>query len=194
MGDVTLLTGGPTYVYVDEGAGDIDIGFTKDGVEITGEIAFFDLMADQIGETIANSILNGVRNVEVKFNFAEYTLSNLARAWPNAVDLQDDTTSTKKAVDFRALAGSDLLTRSRKWTLKPASLADGLAITDKNQWVTIWKGAPAGPLSLTYQSGTQRIIPATLRIFPDSTKKNSLFWAGDPTVVDANESGFWPAP
>ena len=192
--DAALLTGGPTAVYVDDGAGDIDIGFTKDGVELTGEIAYMDLITDQLGETIANSVLNGVRNVEVKFNFAQWDLLLIARAFPNSVKLQDDTTATKKAVDFRALAGSTLLSRAKKWTLKPHDPTTGIATTDKAHWVTIWKATPSGPLSQSFSSGNQRVIPVTLRVFPDTSKSNSFFWWGDPTVVDANESGFTALP
>lgn len=187
MGDTALLIQGPAKLYYDN-SGLVDFGFTKDGIKLDYEPLTMDLVADQLGDTPARTVLTGAK-ASVTANLAEYTLVNLKWALANAVPLQDDVTSTKKKVSIRPLAGKT--PTQRKFVIKPIDPATGVETTNKDLWVTIPKGCLLGPASMSFGHRDQRVIPITIVCYPDTdANKNELLFFGDETVVDANESGF----
>lgn len=188
--DSALLVAGPALVLVDMSGTDTDVGATRGGVRLNRDLRTLELNADELGDEPAAEIIMG-STATVTFEFAEYTLQNLRRAFPDMVTLQDDVTSTKQAVEQRALVGKNLLASARKWLIKPIDPVTGIATTDQNKWITLYKASPsAGSIELIYAHDTQRTIPMVLRCFSDPANKNRKFRIGDPTIVDANESGF----
>lgn len=191
MGDTALLAAGPARAFVDIASSDVDVGFIRGGIRIIREIRTLELMADELGDEPANEIIKG-SVITLSFNFAELTLENIARAFAEATTLQDDVTATKKAVELRPKVGKSLLSQARKWLFKPIDAATGDVTTDQNKWITAYKASPtAGSIELLYSHEEQRVIPVTLRCYADtSANKYRKLRIGDPTIVDANESGF----
>jgi len=170
---------------------DTEIGFTKGGVKVDVVPHVLNLLADQLGSTEANTIITGV-SAKVHVPFAEITLLTFARAFSNAVPLQDDTTGSKKRVEIRPLSGKSLLAIAKTMTLKPIDPNTGVETTNKDLWVTIPLAAPdESNITIDYAAENQRILDVSFKCFPDTdTNKNRLLFFGDSTVVDANESGF----
>lgn len=191
MGDIAKLAAGPCQVLVDISGTDTDVGFTLGGVTIRRELRMLDLMADELGDDPGNQVITG-NTVEIEFALAEETLINLRRVLIDSVTLQDDTTSTKQAVEIRSLTGKSVVNERRKWLFKPIDPTTGVATTDQNKWITAYKAAPAaGTFEIAYKHDSQRTIPVTLRCYADSAaNKYRKLRFGDTTIVDANESGF----
>jgi hypothetical protein len=190
MGDTAKLAAGPCLVLVDMSGVDTDVGYTKGGITIRRNLRLLDLMADELGDDPGNQVIVG-NTVDIQFAFAEESLVNLRRTLLDSVTLQDDVTSSKQAVEVRSLTGRTTASSQRKWTFKPIDPATGVATTDQNKWITAYKAAPTTEsFELIYKHDEQRVIPITLRCFADSANKNRKIRFGDPTITDANESGF----
>lgn len=186
MADTALLLQGPAWLYYDN-SGLVQFGYTKDGIMLEVEPLTMDLVADQLGDTPARTILTGVK-AQVKTNLAEFSLVNLKLVMANAVPLQDDVTSTKKKVSIRPLAGKT--PTQRKFVIKPIDAATGVETTNKDLWVTIPKGCLIGPTSINFNHREQRVTPIVITCYPDVANASEVLFFGDETVVDANESGF----
>jgi len=188
MGTKGNLLSGPCLVYVDEGSGLVDVGYTKGGVKIDVTPKVKTFTVDQEGDSPAVRYISGVE-CKVMFSLAEYTLPNLKRAFLNAVPLQDDTTPANKKLDIRPLAGKAIT--GKKWVIKEIDPSTQAATTDKSKWVTIPNGAPSdSTVSISLTTEALALIPVTLECLPDEANKQVQIFFGDETVVDANESGF----
>jgi hypothetical protein len=183
--DLTLLSGGPARVYVDVASTLTEVGHLFGGVDVNiPEPAVMDLMADELGQTPADGVYNGMSaRPSVVIRMAEFSLTNLQRAIPNSTLITDGTTPTKKRLEVRSVSGTKLSAGATKWVVKPIDPSTGAVSTDANTWVTVHKGVAIGAVNTSYKNGEQRVIELTLTALPDGTSNNRTISYGDITAT-----------
>jgi hypothetical protein len=93
---------GPCKVYYD----DVDLGYTKGGVEVTVSSDTYEVTVDQFGSTPVEEIITG-RNVVIKTPLAETTMENLVKIMPGATLVTTPAVKAVGTVDFTANAAAD---------------------------------------------------------------------------------------
>lgn len=148
MGTVAnLLVGAGTI-----SLGDVDVGYTDDGLTIGLEKEFVDLEADQ-----SIGILGKVKVREVcliKTNLLEPTLTNLNKIW-------DAGTVSSGILSF---GGNSQVTEHE---LVFVGTAPG---TDVTRTVTIYKAVSIEPGEHSYKKGEKTMIPVTFQAIIDTSK------------------------
>ncbi len=184
--DLSLLTGGPARAYIDISSVLTEVGHLNGGIDINHpEPALMELMTDELGETPADAVFNGRQPDTAVVRLAEISLAQLERGIPNAVLITDSTTSTKKKVLVRPVAGTKLSAVAAKWVFKPIDPATGEVSTDANAWVTIPKGAVVGAVTRSFKKGEQQTLEITIRALPDPANDNATVIYGDVTATAA---------
>lgn len=183
--DLTLLSGGPARVYVDVSGTLTEVGHLFGGVDVNiPEPAIMDLMADELGNTPADGVYNGMSaRPTIVIRLAEYSLENLARAIPNSMLITDGTTPSKKRLEVRSVSGTKLSADATKWVVKPIDPSTGAVSTDANTWVTAHKGVAISSVTTAFKTGEQRVIELTLTCLPDGTNNNRMVSYGDITAA-----------
>lgn len=152
----------------------IDLGYTKGGVEVTVKTDTHKVNIDQFGKTPINEYIMG-RDVQVKVPLAETTLENLVKIMPGATLITDGVDPTKKVVNVNTGVGTNLLDIAQSLVLRPVGK------TDASEDFTIFKAATAGALNFAYKLEDERIFNVEFSGYPDSNGK--LFAVGDTTAV-----------
>lgn len=152
---------------------EIDLGFTKGGVEVEVATNTHEVTVDQLGETPIDEIITG-RTVTVTVPLAETTLENLVAIMPGATLVTDGTTPTKKKVAVTTGVSLSLLDLAQKLVLRPKG-------TTGAEDFTIHKAMTAGAISFAYNTDTERVFNVTFKGYADAT--GNLFSVGDDTAV-----------
>jgi hypothetical protein len=153
----------------------VDLGGTTEGVTLSIKTSFADIMVDQYGKTVLNSVVSG-HTFGVKCVFAETAdKTKWKQAFPN---FQLVSTSTGLFVINMAV-GDDLLSHAGKLILHPLSKPDA----DLSEDVTINLAACKGASELKYGPDKQVGLAVDFEIFPDTTVSPARFMTyGDPTI------------
>lgn len=152
----------------------VDLGYTKGGVEVTVKTDTHKVNIDQFGKTPINEYIMG-RDVQVKVPLAETTLDNLVKIMPGATLITDSIDPTKKVVNVNTGVGTNLLDIAQALVLRPVGK------TDASEDFTIFKAATAGALNFAYKLEDERIFNVEFSGYPDANGK--LFAVGDTTAV-----------
>ena len=152
----------------------VDLGYTKGGVEVTVKTDTHKVNIDQFGKTPINEYIMG-RDVQVKVPLAETTLENLVKIMPGATLITDGVDPTKKVVNVNTGVGTNLLDIAQALVLRPVGK------TDASEDFTIFKAATAGALNFAYKLEDERIFNVEFSGYPDANGK--LFAVGDTTAV-----------
>jgi hypothetical protein len=155
---------------------EVDLGFTKGGVEFDVTTDTHEVMVDQFGNTPISEYIMA-RKVSVSVPLAETTLDLMVTVMPGAVLVTDGTTPTKKKVTVPTGIGSNLLLMAKQMILHPVGLLD----TDKSEDITIPLCATAGALKFAYKVDDERIFNVEFKAYPDSN--GLMFTVGDPTAA-----------
>lgn len=153
----------------------VDLGYTKGGVEVTVKTDTHKVNIDQFGKTPINEYIMG-REVTVKVPLAETTLDNLVKIMPGATLVTDAVTPTKKVVNVQTGIGTNLLDIAQALVLRPVGK------TDASEDFTVFKAATAGALNFAYKLEDERIFNVEFSGYPDATT-GKLFAVGDTTAV-----------
>jgi len=154
----------------------VDLGYTKGGVEVTVKTDTHKVNVDQFGKTPINEYIMG-REVMVKCPLAETTLENLVAIMPGATLVQG-TTDEKDVVNVTTAIGTSLLDIAQKLVLHP--IAKGA--TDYSEDFTVFKAATAGALTFAYKLEDERVFNCEFNGYPDPVT-SKLFAVGDTTSV-----------
>ena len=152
----------------------VDLGYTKGGVEVTVKTDTHKVNIDQFGKTPINEYIMG-RDVQVKVPLAETTLENLVKIMPGATLITDGVDPTKKVVNVNTGVGTNLLDIAQTLVLRPVGK------TDASEDFTVFKAATAGALNFAYKLEDERIFNVEFSGYPDANGK--LFAVGDTTAV-----------
>jgi len=154
---------------------EVDLGYTKGGVEVSVTTDTHEVNVDQFGKTPINEYIMG-RKVTVKVPLAETTLDNLVKIMPGAVLVSDATDPTKKVVNVPTAIGTNLLDIAQELVLHPV----GKPESDKSDDFTVFKAATAGALNFAYQLENERIYSCEFNGYPN--EDGDLFAVGDTTA------------
>lgn len=155
----------------------VDLGYTKGGVEVDVSTDTYPVTIDQFGESVINEYIMK-RNVKVTLPLAETTLDNLVKIMPGATLVVDDLDPTKRRVDVTNGVGTNLLSIAKELVLHPIDLP----ANDLSEDFIVPLAATAGALKFAYKHNEERIFNTEFTGYPDSTTK-VLFKVGDKTAV-----------
>lgn len=152
---------------------DIDLGYTKGGVEVEVATETHEVQVDQFGKSPVDEVIMG-RTVTAKIPLAETTLENLVKIMPGATLVGSGT--DKKVVVSNGV-GTSLLKIAKKLTLHPKANA----VADKSDDFTIPLAGTAGALQFAYKLEDERIFNVTFKGYPDPASQ-VLFVVGNESV------------
>lgn len=156
---------------------EVDLGYTKGGVEFDVSTDTHEVMIDQFGNTPISEYIMA-RKVSVSVPLAETTLELMVTVMPGAELVTDGTTPTKKKVTVPTGIGSNLLTLAKQLILHPV----GLDEADKSEDITIPFAMTAGALKFAYKVDDERIYNVEFKAYPDS-ETGVMFIVGDPSAA-----------
>lgn len=170
----------------------IYLGLTKGGTTLTYTPEFYDITADQTGNTPLDSILIG-EAVQVTASLLDTTIEHIAAVAPTA-DKEVEGGKTK-AVTFGRRPGLRLGDRSGVLRVHPVSA--GIGKTDKD--VIIYRAANKASLELAYELENEWVIPCEFVGLVDDFRPegDQLFRIGDYThytEVEKRIVSFWITP
>lgn len=149
--------------------GTTDLGSTFGGVKFRYSEEDTPVMEDQEGTASVDDIITGYK-CEI-----EVPLTRMALASLNSVLAGCSGSGTEVAsgyITVRASVGTSRYDRAQKLTLKP--IVGGVASTDSDEWLIVWKSSPRPDFELAYDATGQRIYKLMFKGFADTT-------AGKPT-------------
>ena len=170
----------------------IYLGLTKGGTTLTYTPEFYDITADQTGNTPLDSILIG-EAVQVVASLLDTTVDHIATVVPTAdKEVEDGKT---KAVTFGRRPGLRLGNHAGVLRVHPVSA--GVGKTDKD--VIVYRAANKASLELAYQLEDEWVIPCEFVGYPDDFRPegDQLFRIGDYTeYVEPQKRivSFWITP
>lgn len=170
----------------------IYLGLTKGGTTLTYTPEFYDITADQTGNTPLDSILIG-EAVQVVASLLDTTVDHIATVVPTA-DKEVENGKTK-AVTFGRRPGLRLGNHAGVLRVHPISA--GVGKTDKD--VIVYRAANKANLELVYQLEDEWVIPCEFVGYPDDFRPegDQLFRIGDYTeYVEPQKRivSFWITP
>lgn len=151
----------------------IDLGHTREGVEISYEPVHKDVMVDKYGETVVEKYLNGEK-LTAKVALAEYTIANLRNAIPQSTFAGAANTR----ITIGAAAGKTAKVDSYQLVLHPVN--EGTRVHD----IVFHKAYVASTIVLPHKNDEERVIEVTFEALLDETKSdgNYLGLIGDSTT------------
>lgn len=155
---------------------DVDLGYTKGGVEVEVGTETHKVTVDQFGMTEINEYIMK-RTVAVKIPLAETTLENLVATMPGSTLVVDSVDPLKRRVDVGTGIGTNLLDIAQELRLRPVG-----NLTAAEDFVIPLAATP-GALSYAYKFDDERVFNASFTGYPDPAT-GVLFKVGDPTAVD----------
>lgn len=150
----------------------VDLGYTKGGVEVTVKTETYKSNVDQFGKTTINETVIG-REVMAKVPLAETTLENLVSIMPGATLVVDGVDPEIRHVDVTVGTGISLLETAKELRLHPIGKPD----LDKSEDFVIPLANTAGSLSFAYKLEDERIFECEFTGYPDPVTKK-LFYVG----------------
>jgi len=154
----------------------VDLGYTKGGVEVEVTTDTHKVTVDQFGETEINELITR-RSVIVTAPLAETTLENMVKIMPGAVLVTDTVDPTKKRVDVKTGVGMSLLDLAKELRLHPKELPED----DQSEDFIIPKAATPGAITFAYRTNEERVFNVQFTGYPDPATE-LLFTFGDPTA------------
>lgn len=156
----------------------VDLGYTKGGVEVDVSTTTKKVTVDQFGESEINEIITG-RSIKVKVPLAETTLENLVAIMPGATLVTDSIDPTKKRVDVTNGVGTSLLALAQELRLHPTDLPAG----DLSEDLVINKAMTPGAMQFAYKVDDERVFNCEFTGYPDAANGNVLYSVGDTTAT-----------
>lgn len=177
MGNSANIRIGQRQIFIDYGAGEVDLGHTKGGVEFTFEREFEDLTVDQYGTSPLDMALQG-NNLLAKVFLAEITRTNISRAITEG--RFDEGGAGDSKLGLGRDAGYLLSQDAGLLRLHPVSKS----ASDKSEDIYIWKAVSSEPVELPFKVDEQTILEVTFRALVDESQIDGyrLGRIGDPDI------------
>ena len=151
----------------------LDLGHTKDGVEVSYEPEYHDVAVDKYGNTQVQKILIGEK-LSAKVALAEFTIANLRNAMPKATFAGAANTR----VTLGAAAGKKATDSAYQLVLHPIN--EGTRRHD----IIIYKAYVASTIVLPHKNDEEKVIEVTFEALLDESRSdgNYLGMIGDSTT------------
>lgn len=142
------------------------------------------LTGGQLGTTKADIVSTGAE-AKIEGEFEEITLETWMRALRgNALLSIDDTTPTKRRVDFIPNAGQSMLALAQ--AIKIVPLVGGIETVNLEEIPQMPLAVTTGSgISIQYDWQNQAVVKFEMEALPDETALDRLIYWGDSTAVDA---------
>ena len=152
---------------------EVDLGFTKGGVEVEVSTSTHEITVDQFGETPIGELITG-RMVKASVPLAETTLENLVQIMPGATLIEDITDPLIKKVEVPTGVNINLQTIAKKLVLRPKGTAG------EDDFI-VHLAATAGALQFGYVLDKERVYNVDFKGYADA--EGLLFTVGDETAA-----------
>lgn len=150
---------------------DIDLGYTKGGVEVEVTTDTHKVTVDQFGNTPISEYIMG-RQIVVRCPLAETTIDNLAATMPGTT-LSGTTT---KLAEVSTGVGINLRTEAAELRLHPKDLPE----SNETEDLVIPFAATAGSLRFAYKLDDERVFNVEFQGYPDDDGKLFKFGKAAP--------------
>ncbi|PHM52399.1 hypothetical protein Xhom_04477 [Xenorhabdus hominickii] len=131
---------------------DVDLGYTKGGVEVEITTDTLKVTVDQFGETTVSELIQG-RNIKVTVPLAETVLERLAAVMPGS-----EVTGEKDEITIKTGIGINLVEVAQKLVLTPLNKDDYI--------LTLPKSATAGSFTMAYKHDDVRVFNVEFNAYP----------------------------
>lgn len=138
-----------------------DMGHTLEGVALTNERDFKDVIVDQYGETPVDKVLTGNR-LMLKFKMAESDWEKWNIAIP---ETSSQKVGANGRVDFGSDAGASLWDEAGLLVMHPMKLPS----SNKEFDVNIYKAVSAEGVEVPYKIDDQKVIEVTMHALVDES-------------------------
>lgn len=140
----------------------VDVGHTQDGVDITVEREFADVLVDKYGTTPIDKVLVGTKAM-IKFKMAQPNWRQLNIAMPETSSY--DGAGTLDRTDIGGDTGYSLRQDAKQLLIHPLKNAP----TDVEDDVTIYKAVSHGTITLPYKIDEQEVIEVEMIALVDES-------------------------
>ena len=173
---------GRVYFKAPGGGSEVELGDTQGGIKVTASLETTEIEVDQQLDPVDEIITK--RTITVEAPLAEFTLENLALAFPGSQLVTDSSEPTKKKLVLGSTSGSSM--RSYAGTLRIHPL--GLGAEDKSKDFLFPCDAPLGDsLEITYDKTALKLVNVKFKAYPsqESATLGQTVVIGDPTAQGA---------
>ena len=159
---------------------EVSLGDTQGGIKVTANLETTEIEVDQQLDPVDEIITK--RTVTIDVPLAEFTLENLALAFPGSTLVTDATTAKKKKLVLGSTAGASMLTYAGELRVHPLSHAD----SDKSRDFLFPCAAPLGDsLELSYEKTALKVVNVKFKAYPSQAQATlgQTVIIGDPTAT-----------
>lgn len=147
---------GPATVIWDVDGTPVDLGPVLGSVQFTDDPKYKDIREEGFGENPVDAVFVG-RETKLIVPMTRSTLAKLSEVVPSMTVVGDIAT-------VKASVGSQMYASAKKVTVK--KLIDGVASTNTDEWLTIFKAYPIAKSDWKFDASNQRICEVTFLVFP----------------------------
>ena len=154
-----------------------ELGDTQGGIKVTANMETTEIEVDQYLDPVDEIITK--RTITIEAPLAEFTLENLALAFPGSELV---TNGTKTKLVLGSTAGASMLTYAGELRVHPLSHAD----TDKSRDFLFPCAAPLGDsLELSYEKTALKVVNVKFKAYPSQAQATlgQTVIIGDPTAT-----------
>ena len=173
---------GRVYFKAPGKSAEVELGDTQGGIKVTASLETTEIEVDQQLDPVDEIITK--RTITVEAPLAEFTLENLALAFPGSQLVTDTTTPTKKKLVLGSTSGSSLRSYAGALRVHPLSLPDA----DKSKDFFFPSAAPLGDsLEITYDKTALKLVNVKFKAYPSQAQDTlgQTVVIGDPTAKSA---------
>ncbi|MBR1897001.1 MAG: hypothetical protein IJ822_09500 [Pyramidobacter sp.] len=153
-----------------------ELGDTQGGIKVTAKMETTEIEVDQYLDPVDEIITK--RTITVEAPLAEFTLENLALAFPGSELV---TNGTKTKLVLGSTAGASMMSYAGQLRIHPLSLVD----TDKSKDFLFPCAAPLGDsLEITYDKTGLKLVNVRFKAYPSQAQATlgQTVVIGDPTA------------
>lgn len=147
-----------------------DLGHTSGGITVSVSTETTEVAVDQLLDPVDEMITK--RAISVSVPLAEYSLENLALAFPGSTVVSDALDSTQKKLVIASLAGKSAMDFAGELRLHPLSAESD---ADLSKDFLFPMAAPiGGEISINYTKSDLKTIPLQFKAYPDASGQSLI--------------------
>ncbi len=173
---------GRVYFKAPGASAEVELGDTQGGIKVTATLETTEIEVDQQLDPVDEIITK--RTITVEAPLAEFTLENLALAFPGSKVVTDSATPTKKKLVLGSTSGASMHDYAGELRVHPLSLD----AKDKSRDFFFPSAAPLGDsLEITYDKTSLKLVNVKFKAYPsqETATLGQTVVIGDPAVKGA---------
>lgn len=159
---------------------EVELGDTQGGIKVRATLETTEIEVDQQLDPVDEIITK--RTIEVEAPFAEFSLENLALAFPGSTLVTDSQDSSKKKLVLGSTSGASMRDYAGELRVHPLSLED----TDKSKDFFFPCAAPMGDsLEISYEKTALKLVNVKFKAYPSQAQATlgQTVVIGDPSAT-----------